>query len=322
MYGDCMSFSEFPHAHYQEYDNHELIILVKRLESEYSEILDKARKAESDAASAVSKVDSYMTTIDARITRQVNTAVEQATLLLKNDFQNINRRFNELQNDFSALTSDVRKAEMKIDSIASKMESDLDAFKFEIRAEVSKRIAKTEKEVAEKLTALDNLTATRMLELSEQIVLAMNMVKEESKNYTDDAVMKYCDDVNSSIDTRLEAILETITEIKESQIYNHVGWLWNNLCSMGGFSAIEIYDYGNFNVDMWNASEITCKEWFTSGKQKLGYNSGRMFDTMSGRFAEVGAVVNELISVLNAQGIIKNGFNVIAMKEERRGRKW
>ena len=316
-----MAYSEFPHAHYFEYDEHQLILLMKKLESEYAEILEKVRKAESDASAASNKVDSFVITMDAKITQTVNTAVDNATHLLRNDFNNLNRKFNEVQNEFNLLKSDVENAERKIDAVASKIENDiqnltsgLDNFKYGIRAEVNKRLTKTEKEVSEKIISLDNLTAARMRELSEQIVLAMNMVKESAKVYTDDAISNYYTEISKDLETQLEAISRVINEIKESQIYNHVGWLWNNLCSIGGFSAIEIYNYGDFNVDMWNASEITCKEWFTAGKQKLGYNSGRIFDTMSGRFLDVGRVVQELVSVLNAQGIIKNGFNALSMK--------
>lgn len=311
-----MSYSEFPHSHYMEYDNHQIMCLVAKLESEYAEILEKTRKAESDAESAVNKVDSYMTTIDARITQQVNNAVDQATRLLKNDFQNINNKFNELQNSFNLLKSDVRNAERRIDSVASKLENDLNNFKFEIRAEMNKRLARTEKEVNEKITSLDHLTATRMLELSEQIVLAMNMTQEACNGYTDKAIGNYHDEILNVLNNSLDEINQTIEDIRNSQIYNHMGWLWNNLCSIGGFSAIEIYEYGDFNVDMWNVSNITCKEWFTAGKEKLGYNTGRMFDNLSGRFVEVGDAVQELINLLNAQGIITNGFNALAIKKK------
>lgn len=316
-----MSYSEFPHAHYFEHDNHQILILVEKLESEYAEILEKARKAESDASSAVNKVDSYMTTIDARITQQVNTAVDQATRLLKNDFQNLNNKFNEIQNKFDVLRGQVTQSENKINSVAEKLQSDLDTFKFEIRAEVAKRLAKTESTVTDKVQALDRLTATRMLELSEQIVLAMNMVKESDEAYTDTALSKHYTDIDNMVTTRIDAIKDIIQEVKDSQIYNHVGWLWNNLCNMGGFTAIEIYEYGDFNVDMWNVSAITCEEWFVSGKQKLGYNTGRMFDNMSGRFVDIGTVVHELVNLLNAQGIITNGFNALAIKSKKGRRK-
>lgn len=316
-----MSYSEFPHAHYFEHDNHQILILVEKLESEYAEILEKTRKAESDASSAVNKVDSYMTTIDARITQQVNTAVDQATRLLKNDFQNLNNKFNEIQNKFDVLRGQVAQSENKINSVAEKLQSDLDTFKFEIRAEVAKRLAKTESTVTDKVQTLDRLTATRMLELSEQIVLAMNMVKDSDKAYTDSALSKYYTDIDNIVTNRIDAIKDIIQEVKDSQIYNHVGWLWNNLCSTGGFTAIEIYEYGDFNVDMWNASAITCEEWFVSGKQKLGYNTGRMFDNMSGRFVDVGTVVHELVNLLNAQGIITNGFNALAIKPKKGRRK-
>lgn len=316
-----MSYSEFPHAHYFEHDNRQILILVEKLESEYAEILEKARKAESDASSAVNKVDSYMTTIDARITQQVNTAVDQATRLLKNDFQNLNNKFNEIQNKFDVLRGQVTQSENKINSVAEKLQSDLDTFKFEIRAEVAKRLAKTESTVTDKVQALDRLTATRMLELSEQIVLAMNMVKDSDKAYTDSALSKHYTDIENMVTTRIDAIKDIIQEVKDSQIYNHVGWLWNNLCSMGGFTAIEIYEYGDFNVDMWNVSGVTCEEWFVSGKQKLGYNTGRMFDNMSGRFVDVGTVVHELVNLLNAQGIITNGFNALAIKSKKGRRK-
>lgn len=309
-----MAYSEFPHAHYFEYDEHQIIFLVKKLESEYAEILEKARKAESDASAASNKVDSFVTTMDAKIIQTVNTAVDNATRLLRNDFDNLNRKFNEVQNNFNELQNNFNLLKSDVGNDIHNLTSGLESFKSGIRAEVNKRLTRTEKEVNEKIISLDNLTATRMLELSEQIVLAMNMVKEAAKVYTDDAISNHYAEISKDLETQLEGISRVINEIKESQIYNHVGWLWNNLCSIGGFSAIEIYNYGDFNVDMWNTSEITCKEWFTAGKQKLGYNSGRIFDTMSGRFLDVGRVVQELVSVLNAQGIIKNGFNALSIK--------
>lgn len=312
-----MGYSEFPHAHYLEYDEHQIILLVKKLESEYSEILDKARKAESDAASAVNKVDSYMTTIDARINQQVSSSVEQATRLLKNDFQNLNNKFNELLNDFGALRGEVQAAERKIDTVATTLQNELNAFKQQIRSEIRGQLDRNTTTVNDKVNALDNLTATRMRELSEQIVLAMNMTEDNTRLYTDVELAKFAEDFQLVVEERLDDILQTISDIKNSNIYNNVGWLWNNLCSIGGFTAMEIFEYGEFNVDMWNASDITCQEWFTSGKQKLGYNTGRMFDNLSGRFMEVGTVVHELINLLNAQGIIRNGFDALSIKQRR-----
>lgn len=319
-----MGYAEFPHAHYLEYDEHQIIILVKKLESEYSEILDKARKAESDAASAVSKVDSYMTTIDARINQQVSSSVEQATRLLKNDFQNLNNKFNDLLNDFGSLRGEVQAAERKIDSVASSLQNDLNAFKQQIRSEIRGQLERNTTTVNDKVNALDNLTATRMRELSEQIVLAMNMVEDNASVYTDVEITKFAEDMQAVVEERLDDILATISDIKNSNIYNNVGWLWNNLCSIGGFTAMEIFEYGDFNVDMWNQSEITCKEWFTSGKQLLGYNSGRMVDKLTGRISEVGTVVQGLIDLLNAQGIIRNGFEALSIKERKENKhdKW
>lgn len=312
-----MGYAEFPHAHYLEYDEHQIILLVKKLESEYAEILDKARKAESDAASAVSKVDSYMTTIDARINQQVSSSVEQATRLLKNDFQNLNNKFNDLTNNFGSLRGEVQAAQREIKSLANQLYNDLQEFKSEIRSEIRGQLDRNTTTVNNKVNELDRLTATRMHELSEQIVIAMNMVEKNSILYTDVELTKFGEDIQSVVEESLDDIKNTVEDIKNSNIYNNVGWLWNNLCSIGGFTAMEIFEYGEFNVDMWNQSGITCQEWFTSGKQMLGYNTGRMFDRLSGRFTEVGTVVQELVNLLNAQGIIRNGFDALSIKQRK-----
>lgn len=391
VYGENMAYSEFPHAHYLEYDEHQIIFLVKKLENEYAEILDKARKAEADASAAVSKVDNYSTNVSSLIEQKVNSAVIQANALLNNDVSNLNNKFNALQGEFNVLRSDVTRetkaARDYVDTVSNKLEhdvgvqiaasngytaslvnqlrtestqlithvnqqireskehtekvaneikaankKDIDEFRKEfdqhikeaeernadIREEVRKQLARLTKAVEEKITSLDALTATRMKELSEQIVLAMNIVEKKAYAYTGVEVADRISDVQLVVEETIDDIKETVAEIKNSQVYNNVGWLWNNFCSIGGFSAIEIYEYGDFNVDMWNASEITCKEWFTSGKQKLGYNTGRMFDTMSGRFLEIGSVVHELVRNLNAQGIIRNGFGALSIKKKRR----
>ena len=399
-----MAYAEYPHAHMLEYDEHQILLLVMKLESEYKEILDNTRKAAEDAQDAVNKVNSYTSKVDEIVSTTVTAQVASATQQLKNDFTNLNNRFNTLQGDFNSLkatvTNDVKanrdyitsevgdlrhyvteqvtnsqgyinqlinalKADVEatvresnnyLNKLANRIESannkmftdhkiefeeykkeldrrdkehqeafeqykkDIEERNADIRREVRDTVASLKNWVKERIENLDQLTITRMRELSEQIVLGMNTAEENAKVYAAIEAQKNLSMMERHVEDYVGNILKTVEEIKNSQIYNNVGWLWNNMCSIGGFSAIEIFEYGEFNVDMWNASGITCKEWFTSGKQLLGYNTGRMFDTLSGRFMEVGNVVHELVNLLNAQGIIKNGFGALSIK--RRRRRW
>lgn len=306
-----MAYSEFPHGHYLEYDEHQIILLMKKLESEYAEILDNSRVARAKADEALNAVNSYMQTVDAKINQQVSSAVKQATANLKQDFVELNSRFNILTNNFSVLRNEVRN---EIDRINAEM----DLFQKSIRAEINNKMTEIDVRLTNKYDLTDRLVMARINQLERVMAEAINKMSDDWNIDINVAINELSKEINATFMQQYEHIIAMYEEIKNSPVYNNVGWLWNNLCQIGGFSAIEIYQYPEFNVDMWNKSGITCKDWFTNGKQILGYNKEKMFSEITGSVEQVNRVVTDLIRLLDSLGIIQNGNDAMhtCRKEE------
>ena len=303
-----MSYSEFPHANFEEQDDRQLISLYMKLETEYRSILELAENADKNAKEANAKVDLFLQTMETKINQQVANAVDKTTNDLKHQFNAVVDNFNQLRTEYNKLANEYNM-------FKHEMEREFVSFKGEINAEFEG----LKYAIHDMIKQSDELTASRLNGMTTIIAVSLKEIEKKNKVYTDSQITVLDRKFGAVLTEKLDYITKLYEEIKNSNVYNNVGWLWNNLCSIGGFSAIEIFEYPDFNVDMWNLSEITCEEWFTSGKALLGYNTPQMLSPLTGKLESVGSIINLLIALLDSQGIIDNGYGALAVRGNKKG---
>lgn len=261
-----MSYSEFPHTNYADYDEKQLIKLYRELVEKYEGTLETATQAKSSVdelkaqyqqfvSQVQTKIDTYTATIDERVSK----GIQDGLSTIRSEFNIFKETLNSQLDTFTKdLNKNFDSLSEKVDNQNSRITSLQMAYKQMLDTWVVNMESKITEAMAENLAEMNSLLKSEVADLQSQI--------DEIKNAD-----------NSSIE-----------------------WLRQHWLYVCGMSAEEFSNFGCLTCDLWNSTNISADEWYMNGKAYFGFGERTMlmYSPFTGLPTSVITVVYEMTNYL------------------------
>lgn len=281
------AYPEYPHTNYADTDAQELIRLYKDLVSKYQGTLDKITALEN-------KLSQYQSSVDSQLSAKAESAVQPLRTQLQNALEEMKRTYTS---EFQSFKQQVTELTKQFESYKGTMDGNYKSFKESIEGKYSN----FEQQQTNKFNGLyDSLAAKLQGDLSSAITDAETKLQQ-----------KFTEQVND-LDERVNQKLDEYIKKSTSE------FMWDCVFSIFGFTAEEWYNFPDMTCECWNASKITCAEWFVMGRPFLSYDAyvSRTVSPISGEWKTPTEILFELIDVLHITGMTAAEFDAMHLSAE------
>lgn len=346
-----MSYAEFPHTNYADWDLRELIDLYKKVESDYAGTLNEITEVSKRLDEYESNMDAKILAIDTTtIPQAVSRAISEAMYQYQ---QEVNTRFNEMsiristvetmydsiqndiQREIGGVRNDLDLLRQELLTTANNLQTQINNFNSQVDR-IMQETREFEKNILGEMNILREDVKTENESLKEEInsdtskfkhdiIAEIDYFEKEVKNnlllnendYTlrDSITLAKA---NEYTDRKVSALHTLIESLNLASNVKQLRWVWQYGCCFGGYNAIQWYNETPITCEEWNKSEISCIDWYIRGREVFKWFDRRkfMFSPVSGRYVDVREALLELATALKINGLTAEDYDRLGFTAE------
>ena len=264
-----MSYSEFPHTNYADYDEKQLIKLYKELVEKYEGTLETATQAKSSVDELKSQYQQFVSQVQTKIDTYTATIDDRVSKGIQDGLSTIRSEFNIFKETLN---------------------SQLDTFTKDLNTNFNS--------LSDKVDTLQQNTSTAFNQYSKDVKAYEQAVTgfREAVSQIQIDYANIQDSVELKIDTSYQNLYAKLEELEKKVNMNGCSWVYAYAL---GYTAFEWYNE-HITCEDWNNSNISCLDWYLLGKEVFQYY--RKFFLVrspnSGDLEPMQNVINDIIWLL------------------------
>jgi len=277
--GEKMSYSEFPHTNYGDKDSMELIVLYKELLSKYEGTLYQIETLNK-------RLSDWEKSGDEKISQQINSVVTTLNNQISTSLESMDRKYD----------SAIRNLEAKTDEV----------------------LQNTRTEVIDMFNDYSHNSDSRIETKMSAIDVSLNIKITQLLDEVDDNLVKLNNELRTYIDDEIATLREAITNLEEKSGESGINFLWNNVYSQFGFSALDWYNFTTVTCATWNCIDMSCASWFILGKYITGFyhEKTKILNPITGCMDFPETILYQLIEQLNLCSLTTEEYDARCLTAE------
>lgn len=320
-------YSEFPGCPDKYPDIGELLCLYKKLTADYDDLL-------KTIDSTNKKLDDYMNQMQTLVPGWINEAttkfrqeLDALANELKQDMTDYNNQLNALMNEFRCRTAQqLQEQNNKFCKAIAQMQcwvkTTIQQSKDWLSGELQTLIEK-DKELGDRIFSL----AEEIGAIHTEVRKALDGYNAQIENYNSLMRLWYYErrwEDKKWLEEQINALREYVDNLPEStlpvdnpitgemsSVNQFIKDWWEYVACRHGYTAGEWDRETWITCELFDASNITCLEFYTECKHKLeqGWERFRTFSPVTGEYVEVGTAIQQVFDYLNKDGITAQEYD-------------